>query len=392
MLKGHQIICFGPSDFWAMNPSCATHIMTKLSTQNRIIYINPISSDLFGIHQKKGLVARFTRKLKSTLKFIRKVRHNFYVASPVFLPMQGNHIIDRLNNILIKTQIKLLMALLGFRNPLLWIENIRAADFINSFCWSFVIYHVSDRFEDCSYTRNRGKLRLREAAVSKSSDLIICVSKQLYQHKKNSAARVYYLPHGVDFDKFHTAYADNNVFEKLKNIRHPVAGYFGTLTANNDIELLEYCAERLSQVTFIFAGRITGGDYSRLIKLSNTIFTGRVPYEQIPHLCVLFDLCLLPWKMSKWIVSCNPLKLFEYMACGKPIVSVPINEVVCNYSEIVSIAGNKEDFCRAITWELQNDTTARREKRTAVARQHSWNEQIDSLSCLIQQGLSRKTG
>jgi glycosyltransferase involved in cell wall biosynthesis len=96
--------------------------------------------------------------------------------------------------------------------------------------------------------------------------------------------------------------------------------------------------------------------------------------------------------MSKWIVGCNPLKLFEYMACGKPIVSVPINEVVCNYSDIVSIADNKEDFCRAITWELQNDTTVRRGKRIAVARQHSWNNQIDSLSCLIQQGLSRKTG
>jgi glycosyltransferase involved in cell wall biosynthesis len=159
------------------------------------------------------------------------------------------------------------------------------------------------------------------------------------------------------------------------------------MTAYNDIELLLWCAQKLPDVSFVFAGQITGGDYSELKKLSNVYFLGRVPYEKIPQLCADFDVCMLQWKMDEWIESCNPLKMFEYMASGRPIVSVPIKEAM-QYSDIISIAHNKEEFCKAIRWELQNDTVERSRKRVEIAGKHSWDNHVEKLSDLITQTMS----
>lgn len=358
--------------------------------RNRIIHINPISSDLLGIRARKGLYTRIVRKLRSFLKFFRQVNPNLYVLSPVFLPFQGNPVLDRINNIILKTQLTTVMFLLRMKKPLLWIDNVRAADFIKNFSWQLIVYHASDCFEECPYTNNKAKLKEREAYVSNNSDVIICVSKKLYEAKQNVKAKVHYLPHGVDFEFFRKAVEDHQTFDRIFQRSRFIAGYFGTLTAQNDIELLEYCAVNLPNVYFVFAGQITAGDYGKLSKMPNVIFLGRVPYKKIASLCATFDVCLLPWKMNKWIANCNPLKLFEYMASGKPIVSVPICEIVDKYSGIVSLAETKEEYCNAIVWELNNDTDERRCLRIETARKHSWDNHIQRLSHIISNAISAK--
>jgi len=390
MLENYDIVCFGPSDWWGMNPSCATHIISRLAVKNRVVYINPFSSDLLGITAHGGFMTRLLRKLKSMAKPLRKITANLYVVSLFFLPIQGMAIIDNVNNILLKLQLRLTLWHLEMSRPVLWIENIRCADIIPGFRWRLIVYHVSDLFAECPYTYNKNKLRRRENLVSEYSDMLVCVSRSLYEYKYNGQKNIYYLPHGVDFDIFRYAAQRRRFCESLYQFSHPLAGYFGTLTAENDTELLEYCAINLPAVTFVFAGRITGGDYSGLMGLKNTVFLSRVTYEKIPQLCAVLDLGLLPWRLTDWIAKCNPLKLLEYMAGGKPVVSVAIDEVVCNYADIVSIAHTKEEFCRAIKWELENDTHERRIKRMAVARARSWENHNRHLCDIIEASLEKK--
>ncbi len=154
------------------------------------------------------------------------------------------------------------------------------------------------------------------------------------------------------------------------------------MAASNDIDLLVTCARSLPFVSFVFAGQITAGDYTELLSLPNVHHLGKLPYEKIPSLCAGCDVCLLAWKMRDWIRSCNPLKMFEYMASGKPIVSVPITEAI-QYSEIISIAHNKEQFAEAIRWELQNDTPERSRRRIQVASDNNYERYIDKLSSII---------
>ena len=146
MLKNHNIVCFGPSDWWGMNPSCTTHIMRSLSKTNRVVYINPVSSDLLGIRNIKGLFKRLSRKFKSVLKFARKVDSGLYVISPIFLPLQGIGPLDSLNNILLKMQLHAIFFLLKMDKPLLWAENVRCADIISSFITPSLHNHPSNNW------------------------------------------------------------------------------------------------------------------------------------------------------------------------------------------------------------------------------------------------------
>ncbi len=389
MIKGYDIVCFAPTDWWGMNPSCTTHIMQALAQENRVLYINPFSSDLLGGGSKKRFGGRLVRKFKSLCKWLKRPEENLYVFSPVFLPLQGKRFFDRVNNALLQLQIKMVCRMIGMSHPILWVENLRAADMLDCVHPALTVYHVSDLFSDCTYARNRQILQERDRIVTERSDVLICVSKELHRAKSAEARRVSYLPHGVDFELFrHAAEEQRKDLPQLHGIQHPIAGYFGTLTALNDIELLDYCADRLPHVSFVLAGQVTGGDYDGLAKRPNVHLIGRVPYDQIPALCASFDVCLLNWKMSPWIRHCNPLKFFEYMASGKPIVSVPIAEIEANYSNLVSVTATQEAFCEAIRHELEHDTPERMSRRIVAANEHSWTNHAEELSKIIEEALA----
>jgi glycosyltransferase involved in cell wall biosynthesis len=388
MLEGQNIICFAPNDWWGMNPSCATHFMRRFARSNRVLFVNPFSSDLLGA-KRKGLGRRIWRKLCSIGKVLRRPERNLYVFSPVFLPMQGHRGIDALNNGLLRIQMRLVSCLLGMKSPIVWLENLRAADLLSLFDAKVVIYHVSDLFTKSSYAANRDALEQRERTAIAASDVLVCVSKELCAVLSPRHPAVHYLPHGVDFDLFQNAAQKKEVLEELAGIPKPIAGYFGTMTAHNDIELLLWCAQNLPDVSFVFAGQITGGDYSKLTRLNNIHMLGRVPYEKIPLLCASLDVCMLQWKMDEWIKSCNPLKMFEYMASGRPVVSVPIVEAM-QYADVISISQDKEEFCRAIRWELENDTAERRQRRIEIARRHCWDGKAEEMSNLLMQAIAAK--
>ena len=227
-----------------MNPSCTTHIMKRFAVSNKVLYINPFSSDITraGKGKRKGLAQRICRKFKSMLKWLKKPQPNLYVFSPLFIPVQGRPRIDRLNNRILIWQIKLACTIAGIRQPLVWIENVRAADLLDTFKDAVKLYHVSDLFAHDGYVSNKSTQQIREQQVSDAADITVCVSKELYNMKHQTGRNVHYLPHGVDFELFHKASHNPPGLEEIRNIPHPIAGYFGTLTGSNDIALWEYCA------------------------------------------------------------------------------------------------------------------------------------------------------
>jgi len=390
MLKDRSIICFAPSDWWGMNPSCTTHLVRRFARQNKVLYVNPFSSDLMGVTagKRRGFAQRALRKLKSLSKWLRRVDGNLYVFSPVFVPIQGSRHMDSLNNRLLHWQLKLACRVAGLQRPLIWIENLRAADLLKYYRDAYTLFHVSDLFTHDGYVADKSVLRRREQIVLEASRAVVCVSQSLYANYRSRRQGVHYLPHGVEFERFFSASQKPGRPPELEGIKGPIAGYFGTLTGSNDIALWEMCADRLKEVSFVFAGRITGGDYSRLQAMPNVRFLGSLPYERIPGICAAFDVCMLAWKMSPWIRSCSPLKLFEYMACGKPVVSVDIDEAR-KYVDVISVASSHEEFCRLLRWELENDTSARKQRRIEIARQNDWDEKVEQLSSIILDGLEK---
>ncbi len=358
--------------------------MRRLATTNHILYVNPFSSDL-PTRPTRGLGRRVMRKAASCLRGLRRVSPSLHTFSPVFLPLQGHRAIDRLNNLSVQAQLRIVAQILGIRPDLLWLENPRAAEALDWFGGVRSVYHVSDAFAECPYTRDGASVRAREERLTRESSVLVCVSQTLFEAKRavrNGA--VHYLPHGVEFDRFAQAAATRSSSPWLRGVRRPIAGYFGTLTAQNDIELLEYCARTAPDISYVFAGTITAGDYSRLRARPNVVFTGKLPYEDIPALAAAFDVCLLPWRMSDWIRHCNPLKLMEYLAAGRPVVSVPIPQVQALAGTLVSFASEPREFLAAIRRELASDGPERARQRQALAQSHDWTAVVEKLSKILE--------
>ncbi|GAG07285.1 unnamed protein product, partial [marine sediment metagenome] len=118
----------------------------------------------------------------------------------------------------------------------------------------------------------------------------------------------------------------------------------------------------------------------RLQKLPNTYFLGRKPKERLPHFLFLFNVCLIPYDVSlEFVQGCNPMKLYEYLALGKPVVSTPI-EAVKVFSPIVKIANNVVGFEKAIREFLKKEYNKKEEKkRKKIAQENSWEKKVERM-------------
>ena len=90
------------------------------------------------------------------------------------------------------------------------------------------------------------------------------------------------------------------------------------------------------------------------------------------------------WKMNEWMHYCSPVKTKEYLAMGKPVVSIPIPEVVDTFSDLISIAATPAEFLQKIEWELKNDSEIRRNRRIAKVWNDTWDQKVREISDIIK--------
>jgi glycosyltransferase involved in cell wall biosynthesis len=159
-------------------------------------------------------------------------------------------------------------------------------------------------------------------------------------------------------------------------------GYFGSLTDSFDQENIRYCAARHPELSFVLIGRIVT-DFSALRDLPNVHFLGYKKYEELPMYGAQFDVGLLNWKMTEWIKYSNPLKTNEYLAMGKPVVSVPIDEIERNYSDRIRVGQTKEELCRLIVEEIESDSDDKRWARARSVLDETWESRVELMSRLI---------
>jgi hypothetical protein len=106
--------------------------------------------------------------------------------------------------------------------------------------------------------------------------------------------------------------------------------------------------------------------------LNNVQLLGERPYGELPGHLARFDVTIIPFKLLDLIVCTNPVKLYEYMAAGKPVVASAMPEVVAA-TDLIYIAGEQEDFVRQIERALIEDSPDLRGQRISWAQDHGWN-------------------
>jgi glycosyltransferase involved in cell wall biosynthesis len=133
----------------------------------------------------------------------------------------------------------------------------------------------------------------------------------------------------------------------MKRIPHPILGFYGNIDNHtSNIALIEQVAELLPDISIVIIGN-SSIDLSALASHKNVYLLKQKPYEQIAHYAKCFDVCFMPWRQNKWIEACNPIKLKEYLALGKPVVSTPFSELE-SYKDVVNVASDATSFAGAV--------------------------------------------
>ena len=156
---------------------------------------------------------------------------------------------------------------------------------------------------------------------------------------------------GVDPEHFRNIKEDfvfNDVFQKVLNRGNKIVGYYGAMAKWMDYDLLKYVAAQLPDVDFVLIGKKYDDsfDASGVDAVSNIHFIGPVPYADLPQYAAKFDICSIPFVVNSITNATSPLKLFEYMALGKPVLTTAMQESA-KY-DAVNIATDAEDFVQKV--------------------------------------------
>lgn len=367
--KNISTICFGGNDWWYHNRGHIDfQLMRCYAKRGTVVYINSIVMQKPNLIQGRKFIEKLIRKTKSIFKGLRKVHTDFWVYSPVSLPVQHVKWAKPLNEMLLQFQIWRVAHRMRIHYPIVWVVCPTACDIAMKMRKGKMVYLRTDVYE-LFPNLNSQIIKDYDRKLKANADLTLFVSNTLFHEESSQCKKALYLDHGVDYEMFASADKNPSKLADIENINRPVIGYFGAIDGHTvDYELISKVAELLPEMSFVFIGKSDVQDQGLPMR-KNIWVLGYKPYELIPPYGKCFDVAIMPWRQTQWIEKCNPIKLKEYLALGKPIVSTPFKELE-NYIDVVYVAKTSEDFAGCIKRALcedNSDHVAARRKRVEKA-------------------------
>lgn len=359
-----DVVCLSSADWDAPLWTNKQHLMSRLAAAGvRVLYV-----DSLGLRRPRATAAdssRIARRLRGWRPTARGVAPNVFRDSPLALPLRGRAA-AALNERLLRARMRRNFRAHRLNAPVLWTYVPSAAALYETSRYRGLVYHCVDRL--ASYPGvdaeafDRAERRLIELA-----DVSVASSRPLVEHlREQGAENVLYWPNPADTAAFEA------VADRSRRNARPVAGFVGAIDPHKlDIELVAAVAARLPDWDFVLVGprKPYGADVSNLP--GNVRLPGHVGRAELPEVLAGFDVAVIPYRRNGYTQGVFPMKLFEYLAAGLPVVSRPLPSLVGEV-EHVRFADGGDDFAEALVRELEGDTSEQRRERSAYARSFSW--------------------
>jgi glycosyltransferase involved in cell wall biosynthesis len=230
---------------------------------------------------------------------------------------------------------------------------------------------------------------------AKEGDLVLCASGPLYEEALSLAGseRVLLIRNGAETDMFEPAadkigpplYKESEA-AYLAGSTAPVIGFWGAVAGWLDFELIRFLAEMRPHYLFVFIGGISCEIPEPLTRLPNVRWLGDQEYEALPAFARQFDAATIPFLKNELTDHANPIKLYEYLASGLPVVSTDLVEVQ-PYNDVVRIvpAGDKAAFAEQLDDALLSDRSKEAiAKRLETAARESWKHRAQVVAEAIR--------
>ena len=354
----HDLIVF--AEDWGGLPSSTQHLIKQLAKSRKVVWINSIGlrQPTFSLRDVKRAWAKLTAASSSTEKnnaannATNKTpaptpsQHGFHVIHPRTIPAPRSGVARYIAKQLLLLQIKPIIKSAQLTNPILWTSLPTAVDFAGQLNETALVYYCGDDFSGLTGVDHHTVVQ-REQALCEKADLIMASSQILVD--KLSSTKTQLLTHGVDYSLFSTPCERA---QDLPNDGRPIAGFYGSISAWLDIELLQTTIEKMPNWHFIFIGNIEI-DASQIKQLEqlqaihNVSFLGPRAHHQLPTYSQHWTASMLPFIDNAQIQACNPLKLKEYLATGRPIISTKF-AAIKPYTGLVQIAESSDAMVEAL--------------------------------------------
>ncbi len=380
-LENENIICISSID-WDPIWTRKQQVMSRLPKSNTILYVEPPVT-LLSPFKDPGA----WKKWGAWLRGVHRVRENIFVSSPpVVLPFGNKYrLVNRLNQWLIYFFLRGLISRLNLQDCIIWTYLPNSVDLVDKFTErKALIYDCVDEHSEYSGLIDKALVTGMERALMGRCDLVFVTARGLYEAKKSYARSIYFLPNAADVAHFMKAQdPETAVPPEIARLPGPIIGFAGVIKEWIDLDLVRETALAHPEWSLVMIGPVGAGiDISALQALPNVHFLGRREVRDLPNYLKAFDVCLNPFKINKLTDKVSPLKFYEYLASGKPIVSVNMPGVA-DFSGVIEIAGSRTEFVRGIERALQEETPARLQARLIKARENSWDSRVEFMMTKI---------
>jgi len=363
--------------------------MSRLHNSNIILYVEPPVTLLSPFKDPAAW-----SKWRMWFKGLRRFNQNIYLSSPpVILPFGNKYrIINRLNQWWISLFLKRTLSRLGFSHPIVWTYMPNSADLVNRLGnYKLLIYDCVDEHSEYTGLINKATVTEMEKELMGRCDIVFVTAQGLYNTKKDYAGEIHYLPNAANVSHFMKAQDPNTVIpQEVACLPHPVVGFVGVIQDWIDLDLVHSAAVRHPEWSFAMVGPVAAGiDISPLKLLPNVHFFGRKDVSELPSYIKGFNVCINPFIINELTDKVSPLKFYEYLASGKPVVSVNMPGV-SGFSDVIEITDGTEGFISGIERALKEEGPDKTQQRLNRAQENSWDQRVLFMSEKIIKALRRK--
>ncbi|GGC71305.1 glycosyl transferase [Pedobacter quisquiliarum] len=397
LLKNKTIIFLGNARFDGNIKSTSFFIAQNLAKHNKVFFIDyPFTlKDCFttSFDTKELKLRRRKFSLFSDGRLRTKIKNLEIIVTPPVLPinfMPEGTIFRRLLNFnqeIIARRVK----------KVLRAEKVSEFIYVNAFNFhypdiaerinpSLSVYQCVDPMI-VPYDMKHG-IYSEKQLVAKS-DLVICTSKALYLEKSTQNSNTFFIPNGTDLNPKGIGNVTFDRHDKLKSIPRPVIGYLGTIERRINFELITEVIMLNPDKSFVFAGPVSEGFVpEELYKLQNVRFLGTISHQDVEQMISSFDVAIIPFKKDDVSKTIFPIKLFEYLSAGKPVVATDFNEDLKDYTEdCVAYCRTATNFSYALNDMLQKDSEAEKQRRRQLAQKNTWEVRASQFAEILNSHL-----
>jgi GT2 family glycosyltransferase/glycosyltransferase involved in cell wall biosynthesis len=214
-----------------------------------------------------------------------------------------------------------------------------------------------------------------EEKLVRECDLLLVTSRELEARYLGEGLSPLLVKNAADFARFASG-SDRGL---LADLPRPVIGYYGAIADWFDVSLVYEAARLRPGCSFVLIGHAYRSDIGRLKSLPNVRLLGEMDYRDLPSYLREFDVCMIPFVLDGLTRAVDPVKVYEYLSQGKPVVATRLPELA-GLGRSVYIAGGADEFVAQTDAALAESDPALRQERVRFAAANTWTDRVHTIA------------